>query len=291
MYEETHKRIFQQGSTTYFNSTLLFPKQNRRDISLLYSFVRVADDYVDSIPQRVDEFHEFCELYRRSLAGKASGDVVIDGFVDLMRRKDFDPAWVDAFLYSMEMDLSIGSYENHKTLDVYLYGSSEVVGLMMAKVMDLPEESYHSARMLGKAMQYINFIRDVDEDITLGRCYFPREEMDAFGLKDMSEGTARANPEGFRAFIRKQISRYSEWQAEAESGFHYIPFRFLVPIKTASNMYSWTAQEIAKDPFSVFQYKIKPSKLRILRHGAMVMLFVFTFGPNSLSMLKNGELS
>lgn len=291
MYEETHKRIFQAGSTTYFNSTLLFPEQNRRDISLLYSFVRVADDYVDSIPQRVDEFHDFCRRYRDSFAGEASGDVVIDGFVDLMRRKDFDPTWVDAFLHSMEMDLTISSYESHADLDVYLYGSSEVVGLMMAKVMDLPEESYHAARMLGKAMQYINFIRDVDEDITLGRCYFPREEMREFGLEDMAEETARARPDAFRAFIRKQIAKYSEWQAQAESGFHFIPFRFLVPIKTASNMYSWTAQEIAKDPFSVFRYKIKPSKLRILRHGAMVMLFVFTFGPNSLSMLRDGELS
>lgn len=290
MYEETHKKIFQEGSTTYFNSTLLFPEHCRRDISLLYSFVRVADDYVDSIPQRGDEFHSFCDRYRRALTGEVSGDIVIDGFVDLMQRKAFDPSWVDAFLHSMEMDLSRSVYKDVTELDEYLYGSSEVIGLMMAKVMNLPEESYQSARMLGKAMQYINFIRDIDEDISLGRCYFPRDEMDEFGLKDMTEETARSNPEAFEAFVRKQLERYSDWQSQAEMGFHYIPFRFLVPIKTASNMYSWTAQEIARDPFSVYRQKIKPSKLRILRHGAMVMLFVFTFGPSSLSMLKDGEL-
>ncbi len=290
MYEETHKKIFQEGSTTYFNSTLLFPEHCRRDISLLYSFVRVADDYVDSIPQRGDEFHSFCDRYRRALTGEVSGDIVIDGFVDLMQRKAFDPSWVDAFLHSMEMDLSRSVYKDVTELDEYLYGSSEVIGLMMAKVMNLPEESYQSARMLGKAMQYINFIRDIDEDISLGRCYFPRDEMDEFGLKDMTEETALSNPEAFEAFVRKQLERYSDWQSQAEMGFHYIPFRFLVPIKTASNMYSWTAQEIARDPFSVYRQKIKPSKLRILRHGAMVMLFVFTFGPSSLSMLKDGEL-
>ncbi len=290
MYEETHKRIFQEGSTTYFNSTLLFPEHTRKDISLLYSFVRVADDYVDSAPQRAEEFESFRERYHEALKGVSSGDVVIDGFVDLMERKSIDQAWVDAFLKSMAMDIHIREYRNAEELDEYLYGSSEVIGLMMAKVMGLPEESYGSARMLGKAMQYINFIRDIDEDLALGRSYFPRDELDAHGLKDLSEESARAAPEGFKAFLRAQIKRYSQWQAEAEAGFHHIPFRYLVPIKTASNMYSWTAQEIMDDPFIVYRSKVKPTKLRILRHGLLVMLFVFTFGPSSLSLLEEGDL-
>jgi len=290
LYEETHKRIFQEGSTTYFNSTLLFPEHTRKDISLLYSFVRVADDYVDSAPQRAEEFESFRERYHEALKGVSSGDVVIDGFVDLMERKSIDQAWVDAFLKSMAMDIHIREYRNAEELDEYLYGSSEVIGLMMAKVMGLPEESYGSARMLGKAMQYINFIRDIDEDLALGRSYFPRDELDAHGLKDLSEESARAAPEGFKAFLRAQIKRYSQWQAEAEAGFHHIPFRYLVPIKTASNMYSWTAQEIMDDPFIVYRSKVKPTKLRILRHGLLVMLFVFTFGPSSLSLLEEGDL-
>ncbi len=290
MYEEAHKRIFREGSTTYFNSTLLFPEHARKDISLLYSFVRVADDYVDSVPQQVEGFEEFRRRYREALKGVSSGDVVIDGFVDLMERKSIPHEWVEAFLHSMAMDVGSHEYRNAEELDKYLYGSSEVIGLMMAKVMELPEESYRSARMLGKAMQYINFIRDIQEDLALGRSYFPRDELDAHGLKDLSEESARAAPEGFKAFLRAQIERYSQWQAEAEAGFHHIPFRYLVPIKTASNMYSWTAQEIMGDPFIVYSLKVKPSRLRILRHGLTVMLFVFTFGPSSRSLLDEGGL-
>jgi hypothetical protein len=32
-------------------------------------------------------------------------------------------------------------------------------------------------------------------------------------------------------------------------------------------MYNWTAEQIAKDPLSVYDKKIKPSKFRVLRQG------------------------
>ena len=43
-----------------------------------------------------------------------------------------------------------------------------------------------------------------------------------------------------------------------------IPLRYLVPIKTASDMYKWTAARIEKNPFIVYKWKVKPSKMRIL---------------------------
>jgi len=43
--------IFKRGSKTYFYSTLFFPGDVRRDVFILYSFLRKADDYVDAIPQ------------------------------------------------------------------------------------------------------------------------------------------------------------------------------------------------------------------------------------------------
>ena len=55
-----------------------------------------------------------------------------------------------------------------------------------------------------------------------------------------------------------------EWQAESERGFSLIPHRFLVPIKTASDMYMWTAGEIYRNPFIVYEKKVKPFKSRII---------------------------
>ncbi|MDO9627301.1 MAG: phytoene/squalene synthase family protein [Methanobacteriaceae archaeon] len=256
--------IFKKGSKTYFYSTIFFPKKVKRDVFTLYSFLRKADDYVDSIPQDSDGFYAFKDRYHDSKSGSVTGDVVIDSFKELSIRKNFEDKWVDAFLNSMEMDIYKSTYQNLEELETYLYGSSEVVGLFMAKIMDLPQESFQAARHLGKAMQYINFIRDISEDIELGRVYFPQDDLESFGLENLEEKNTRVNEVNFKGFIKKQLETYKIWQKEAEKGFALIPYRYLISIKTASDMYNWTAREIENDPFVVYRRKVKPSASKVV---------------------------
>ena len=256
--------IFKKGSKTYYYSTIFFPKRVKHDVFILYSFLRKADDYVDQIPQDTEGFYQFRDRYYQAKEGIETGDVVADSFVKLKERKNFDDKWVDAFLESMAMDITKATYKDMDELYTYLYGSSEVVGLFMARIMDLPEESFYAARHLGRSMQYINFIRDIAEDIELGRTYFPQKDLKEFNLASLEEKDVRMNPEGFEGFIRKQLNTYKLWQEEAEKGFKYIPYRYLIPIKTASDMYNWTAQQIENDPFIVYQRQVKPSSPRVV---------------------------
>ena len=256
--------IFKKGSKTYFYSTIFFPKAVKKDVFILYSFLRKADDYVDSIPQDSKGFYAFKDRYTEAKNGGITGDVVVYSFVELANRKKFDSSWIDAFLNSMEMDIYKSSYKNMDELHTYLYGSSEVVGLFMAKIMNLSEDSYNGARHLGRAMQYINFIRDINEDITLGRLYFPWDDLDEFGLENLEEKHTKNNVEGFNGFIRKQLKTYKGWQKTANESFSYILYRYLISIKTASDMYNWTAKEIESDPFVVYRRKVKPSAPKIV---------------------------
>ena len=114
-------------------------------------------------------------------------------------------------------------------------------------------------------MQFINFIRDIDEDIGLGRTYLPLGET---SLPDLRRETALGAREEFARFVHLQLSRYRRWQAEAEEGYRFIPRRYLLPIRTASDMYNWTARRIAADPFVVFERKVKPSRSRVFRRVA-----------------------
>jgi 15-cis-phytoene synthase len=199
----------------------------------------------------------------------------------------------------------------YKTLEDtlwYMYGSAEVIGLMMAKIMGLKMCSCHTAesallatpvrthrtkstaplraspppsisslpdsckttitaRLQGRAMQFINFLRDIQEDNTLGRLYFPAEDLEKFGLRNLSQQTAQQDPDKFKEFMRYQLRRYSEWQAEANLGFHYIPRRLRIPLQTARDMYNWTATTIATDPLVVFNKKVKPRKRRVIVRG------------------------
>lgn len=262
--EEVHYRTFKSGSKTYFNSSRFFPPEVRRDVFYLYGFVRKADNFVDEIPQDPDGFYRFRDAYHRALGGAASagaGDPIIDRFVELHRRKGFDPAWTEAFLKSMEQDLFKQEYNTLEETLEYIYGSAEVIGLFMARIMDLPEESHHAARMLGRAMQYINFIRDIKEDVELGRRYLPLTDT---ALSGLDYDYVKNHLAEFRAFHTKQIGLYMGWQREAEKGYRYIPYRYLLPIKTAADMYIWTAKQIEKNPMLVYSRKVKPAKPRIV---------------------------
>lgn len=256
--------IFRNASTTYYWSSLFFPASVRADVFKLYSFVRVADDFVDTVPQDEKSFYELKDVW----LGKRSAEnplirQVVENINYLSEKYHFDPAWIEAFLESMEADIRPVPYKTLQDSLHYVYGSADVIGLMMAKILDLPESAMETAGRQGRAMQWINFIRDIDEDNGLGRCYFPREDLIKIGLSDLSCESAEANPKEYKKFIRLQIDRYKQWQQEAEAGYKYIPKRLRIPVRTAAAMYGWTAHEIAKDPFVVFEKKVKPSKFRV----------------------------
>ena len=258
--EQVHYTTFKAGSKTYFNSSLFFPRRLREEVFALYGFVRVADNFVDRVPQDPEGFYRFREAYEKALGGTAAGDPIIDAFVELAGRKAFDPAWTRAFLHSMELDLKKKNYDTLEETLEYIYGSAEVIGLYMARILELPPAADRYAELLGRSMQYINFIRDIDEDRTLGRRYLPLADTP---LTSLAPDHVRRHPEEFKAFLRHHLSYYKQWQKEAEEGFKYIPRRSRIPIKTASDMYNWTARTIEADPMVVFERKVKPSRGRI----------------------------
>jgi 15-cis-phytoene synthase len=280
------KNIFKAGSTTYYWSSKFFPKAVRDDVFKLYSFVRVVDDMVDQVPVEKQRFEHMCRRWKtvkKQLQSKhlptplndSVDERVLANIAYVVHRYECDTKWVDAFLASMQMDVDKRSYETLDDTIDYIYGSAEVIGLFMAKILRLPGQGSGSsnpepevlryARMQGRAMQYINFLRDIAEDIELGRCYFPKRTLKKHMLEDLTQKTAQANPDAFKAFMHEQLSFYDNWQLEANKGFSYIPRRLLIPLKTAVDMYNWTAEEIRKDPFIVYEKQLKPNKSRVLK--------------------------
>jgi phytoene synthase len=264
MTHRTVYRIFKKGSRTYFYNSIFFPKEIKEDVFVLYSFVRKADNMVDSKPQKVQEFYEMKENYKRARAGERTGDIVVDYFSDLVDKKGFEEEWVDSFLKSMEMDLTRQKYRDFDELDEYIYGSAEVIGLFMARTLGLKDEALPHARYLGKAMQYVNFIRDIPEDLTFGRQYIPMDQLEQRGLQSLDYDEVMMNKGGFIDLIRSQVDVYNGWQEYAEEGYKYVPRRLLIPIKNASEMYKWTGKVISKNPMVVFKKKVKPSVPRIV---------------------------
>jgi phytoene synthase len=159
----------------------------------------------------------------------------------------------------MESDLEARPCDSLEDVLRYTWGSAEVIGLCMLKVLGVSDEAQSTARLMGRSMQFINFLRDVAEDYGLGRRYLPLA-----GMKELSPEAAEADPEAFRAFMRGWTQVYGEWQRGGAAGYPLLPWRFRWAIKTASDLYNWTARAIQREPMVVWKRKLKPSGLRIL---------------------------
>jgi phytoene synthase len=288
--QERAVNVFRGGSRTFYIASLFFPEATWSDVVTLYRFVRIADDFVDAVPQEKQGFRAFRAAYEASYeAGMSDFNTsrsgrraskkplknrahmeTIEEFLRLERDKSFDHNWVIAFLDAMESDLNHTPCRNMGDTKKYMYGSAEVVGLMMANIMDLPRSALPYARTLGRAFQYINFIRDVNEDISLQRSYLPRSTWGS--LTSLEESAARSSPTEFGQFMREQISQYRQWRDAALPGVRLIPWRERVAVVTAMRMFDWTATQIERDPFLVYRTKVRPSAVRVLVMGAFTML-------------------
>jgi len=262
---------FRSGSKTYFNASRFFPPAVRSDVVRLYAFVRTADNLVDDIPQDAAGFQAFRSAYRQAMQGMATGNHIIDDFAALSAEKQFDPAWAEAFLNSMAADLTKQRYETIDETLQYIYGSAEVIGYYMSVIMGLPKQAMEAAALQGRAMQMINFIRDIAEDNSLGRTYLPMSET---SLANLQLSTVQLAPQEFERFVRAQLVRYETWQTAAYAGYAYIPRQYRIPVQTASDMYNWTARGIARNPLVVYHRKLKPSKLQVVWAGLLTMLFL-----------------
>lgn len=251
--------IFKKGSTTYYFSSIFFPPEIREKVTTLYAYVRTVDDFVDTQPADSQAFFSYKDA---TLHGETT-DEIIQNFLNLSKENNFQKKWISAFLNSMELDLNKKTYSNFEELEAYMYGSANVIGYMMASIMKLSSTAYEYAGLQGKAMQLINFIRDIKEDYQLGRVYIPQDDMQLFNVDTIIPHTS-TQKSNFIRLVQFEIERYFQIQNAAEKGYHYIPKRYLIPIKTAAKMYYWTAKKIYENPLVVLEQKLKPSKLRIM---------------------------
>lgn len=185
------KMITLNYSTSFSLGIKAFHKRFRMPVYAIYGFVRLADEIVDS-------FHGFdkevlLKRFRQDTALAIEEGIslnpVLMSFQEVVRKYQVDQSSIDAFLDSMEMDLSQSTHD-HGSYDDYIYGSAEVVGLMCLRVFCEGDDiMYHrlkdGARSLGAAFQKVNFLRDMRSDFDdRGRIYFPGVNFEVFRNED-----------------------------------------------------------------------------------------------------------
>lgn len=184
---ECSRLITKAYSTSFSLGTMLLDKRIRKHIYAIYGFVRYADEIVDT-------FHEynkpillkrFKEDTYRAIEEGISLNPILNSFQKTVNQYGITRDVIDAFLHSMEMDLTQKAHDLDSYKE-YIYGSAEVVGLMCLRVfVEGDNQKYEMlkkpALALGAAFQKVNFLRDLQHDYQLlGRTYFPEIKSSVF---------------------------------------------------------------------------------------------------------------
>jgi 15-cis-phytoene synthase len=188
---ECSSLITQRYSTSFSAGIRLFHPRFRTPIYGIYGFVRFADEIVDTFHDydKRDLFNRFREDTWKAVDEGISLNPVLHAFQRVVHHYGIDCDLIEAFLYSMEMDLTEAAHDD-KSYDQYIYGSAEVVGLMCLRVFCEGDDAEYQrlkepARRLGAAFQKINFLRDIKSDFDeRGRVYFPNVDFQRFTQED-----------------------------------------------------------------------------------------------------------
>jgi phytoene synthase len=270
-YQEC-KRLNSIHGKTYYLATLLLPPAKRPHVHALYGFARYADEIVDDLASNLtlDEkafvLKKWSNQVLSDIKSGSSNDPIAAAVVDTTSRFKIPIAHFEAFLHSMNMDLTVRQYQTYEDLHEYVYGSAAVIGLQMVSVLgtispDAVTSANEAAEKLGIAFQLANFIRDVGEDLDRGRVYLPMTELEAHGVnRQMLE--ARVTTPQIKSALNEQIQRVRRLQNESTAGIKLLTPGARECIQAASQLYCGIVDEVEKIDYQIFTKRAKTSNWR-----------------------------
>ncbi len=257
--QECSRITTEKYSTSFSSAIRLLHKELRTPIFNIYGFVRFADEIVDTFHDfdKAVLLHEFKQATYDAIEKGISMNPILHSFQITVNQFGIDKELIDAFLYSMELDLDQRKYDR-AGYEQYIYGSAEVVGLMCLFVFcegdkKMYEQLKPYARSLGAAFQKVNFLRDLKADYEgLERVYFPGCDFRNFTSADKA---------AIEADIQKDFDH-------AYEGILLLPMKARFGVYVAYKYYLSLFKKIKK----VRPQKIMEERIRIPDYGKVFIL-------------------
>lgn len=244
-------RYFAHHSRSFSLASLLFPSEERRLVREIYAFCRFTDDLVDEtdrpngarapaarLHRTLDVWEEIC---RAAHAGERTdvplADVVMGGMAQ--RGIPFDLA--AELVEGVRMDVEPRAYRSLEELREYTYRVASVVGIWLTRAFGVSDPwVLERAHALGHAMQLTNIVRDVGEDLALGRVYLPADRMARHGVARASLVRMRAGAEirpGYVALLEEMMAHADAAYEASYEGIPHLPLFFQRPVTVAAQVY------------------------------------------------------
>jgi len=185
------------SGSSFYSGMRILPRAQREAMFEIYAFCRAVDDIADD-PGPREPRREALARWRADIDALYAGAAPpqLAGLARAVRQFDLERDDFFAVIDGMEMDVVADiRAPDRTTLDRYCDRVACAVGRLSVRVFGMAREpGLALAHHLGRALQFTNILRDLDEDAALGRLYLPREELAAAGIAATDPAQVLAHP-------------------------------------------------------------------------------------------------
>tara|TARA_B100000212_G_scaffold136266_1_gene102599 strand:+ start:1291 stop:2400 length:1110 start_codon:yes stop_codon:yes gene_type:complete len=201
------------------------------DTNTLLNDLNSYNDFAQGRSSDLPNFENLASLQKNQNEAELLRNVskVLDGLADYTNKdKELILECLDTIVGGQTLDLErfgpanegdqISSLASNQELDDYTFRVAGCVGVFWSKmslthIISLPPEDeelfFMKGIRFGKALQMINILRDIPEDLRFGRCYIPGEALERHGLtpEDLLD---KSNIEKFRPLYDEYLDITSD---------------------------------------------------------------------------------
>lgn len=275
------ERITRAEARNFSYGIRLLPPAKRGALSAVYAFARRMDDIGDEdapleqksaglAAARKDlanlagylDVHDDMDIHSTEWGGPDRGDPVLLALADTARRFPLPVEALAELVDGVDMDLCGTTYETFDDLVGYCRRVAGTIGRLSVGIFCAPgtgaengpgPATFTLADTLGVALQQTNILRDVREDLLLGRVYLPAEDLDRFGVTLVldDDGVLGGPRDALDDLLRFTAARAELWYSQGLELLDVLDRRSAACCGAMAGIYLRLNRRIGADPTPV----------------------------------------
>ena len=272
------KNLIKKKSKSFYFASIFLSRNCFTNCSQLYNFCRIVDDIADN--NYKNKRFLLQNIYKSVTSPDTFESKYVSEIKPLIKLNVINKECLKELIYGVILDTKKKiSISDKSELINYAYYVAGTVGIMMAKILNTQNKyAYRYAVDLGIAMQLTNIMRDIIEDASINRVYYPKKWIKLTSkkiLENNSNTIKTINKATEKLFELSEI-----YYKSAFKGIAFLPFRSRFAILLALFVYRQIGRKIIKNNFS----NLKKREIVSLYEKILCLLkvfLIFTFNFNT----------
>ena len=273
------KNLLKKKAKSFYFASIFLSRDCFTNCSQFYNFCRIVDDIADNNYKNKKVLLK--NIYKSITNPDSFKSKYLSEIRPLIKSNIINKACLKELIHGVMLDTKkkISILDKSELIN-YAYYVAGTVGIMMAKILETQNKyAYRYAVDLGIAMQLTNIMRDIIEDASMDRVYYPKTWIRLSSKNILQNNTN--NIKKINISTKKLFLLSETYYMSAFKGIAFLPFRSRFAILLALFIYRQIGRKIVKNNFSNLKKReIVSFYEKILCLLKVFFIFIFNFNTH-----------